>query len=94
MRRGHAKRRTHPRGKAQFFRGLKEEDPRLRLRGSIPKATSPLLVESRDLTLRPSHAPQIPLGEAPPAADPGVWFGRKMASLYERSGPLSSSSVK
>src|SRR5436305_9815065 len=83
------------RGKAQLFRGLKQETPRLRLRGVDP---------SRQFTFRRDFetwlcGPATPRygsqpGETPPAADPGVWLGRKMASLYGRLPGLSSSSVK
>jgi hypothetical protein len=53
-----AKRRRKIRAKAGFGTAQEEEDPRLRLRGSIPVRRLHLLGQSpRDLALRPSHAP-------------------------------------
>ena len=82
-------------GGKQSFPPLNEEDPRLRLRGSIPSRHSAPWRLSPGLGSAAQPRPdQTPPSEAPPAADPGVWFGRKMASLYEPFPALSSSSVK
>src|SRR5262249_10314843 len=72
-----------------------KEDPRLRLRGAIPLRRPHLPGEIFGTWLcGPATLRSDPAGEAPPAADPGVWLGRKMDSLYEPFLALSSSSVK
>jgi hypothetical protein len=78
------------------FRPHKEETPRLRLRGVDPLGELHLVWRVPPWTwlCGPATPKCGPTGEAPPAADPGVWLGRKLASPYLPSMALSSSSVK
>jgi hypothetical protein len=55
---------AHTRAKTPVFARLKKEDPRLRLRGSIPSGCPAILLTAPEgLALRPSHAPVVRLAK-------------------------------